>query len=123
MMQASEREISRAVVNELVGFHRLKKLSYFVNLEGAKRTRQQQISAKRHGMRAGRPDIEIFLPNGKTVLIELKTLKNGRLSPAQKETHEELSQLNHDVRTIYAPDIESAIDSIHKILCEYGVTL
>ncbi len=122
MIKATEREISRAIVNELEKFLHLKKLSYFVNLEGARRDKRQQVAAKLHGMRAGRPDIEIFLNDGRTMFIELKTLK-GRLTDKQKQVHQELGGLGHDVRTIYALDAVSAIKSLHKILCEYGVVL
>ena len=121
MIQQSEAEISRAVINFLEEYRRHKKLSFFVNLEGARRDKRQQIAAKRHGMRAGRPDLEIVLPDGKIIWIELKRFKGGKLTPLQKETHKELSQLGHDVRTIYALDAVSAIKSTHKILCEYGM--
>ena len=121
MIQMREAEISRAVINYLNEFRSHKKLSFFVNIEGAKRNKQQQISAKRHGMRPGRPDIEIICPNARIIFIELKRYSGGRLTPVQKDTHEELSQLGHDVRTIYAQDTVSAIKSIHKILCEYGI--
>lgn len=122
MKRTTEKEISRAVLNELGIYHRAKKLSYFVNLEGAKRDKRQQVAAKLHGMRAGRPDIEIFLPNGQTIFIELKT-DVGRLTEKQKSIHSELADLGHDVRTLYAKDAISAIKSIRLILSEYGVVL
>lgn len=122
MARITEREISRAICNELGTFHRLKKLSYFVNLEGAKRDKRQQVAAKLHGMRAGRPDIEIFLPGGRTIFIELKT-DIGRLTEKQKSVHSELADLGHDVRTLYAKDAITAIKSLHSILAEYGVVL
>ena len=121
MIQAREAEISRAVVIFLEGLRTHNKISFFINIEGAKRSKQQQISAKRHGMRAGRPDLEILLPNGKIIFIELKRCKGGRLTPAQKETIEELSQLGHDVRVVKSPDVVSAVNQIHQILEEYGV--
>jgi len=121
-VQIPEKEINRAVINELRIFHGLGKLSYFVNLEGEYRNGWQRRSAKRHGIRAGRPDIEIFLHGGVTVFIELKTLK-GRLSASQEKTHKELKRLDHDVRTIYAQDAVVATKSLHKILADHGVTL
>jgi len=122
VIKFTEQQISRAIVNELETFLHLKKLSYFVNLEGAKRDKRQQVAAKFHGMRPGRPDIEIFFPGGRTLFLELKTLK-GRLTDKQKDVHQELGVLGHDVRTIYSLDTVSAIKSLHKILCEYGVVL
>lgn len=122
MTRITEKEISRAVLNELGVFHRVNKLSYFVNLEGAKRDKRQQVAAKLHGMRAGRPDIEIFLSGGRTIFIELKT-DIGRLTEKQKSIHSELADLGHDVRTVYAKDAISAIKSVQFILSEYGVAL
>ena len=122
MARVTEKEISRAICNELGMFHRSGKLSYFVNLEGAKRDKRQQVAAKLHGMRAGRPDIEIFLRDGRTVFIELKT-DTGRLTEKQKSVHSELAALSHDVRTVYAKDAITAIKSLHFILAEYGVVL
>ena len=121
MIQMSEAEISRGVINFLGELRGHRKLSFFVNIEGAKRDKRQQVAAKRHGMRPGRPDIEIILPDGKIVFVELKRYRGGRLTPAQKQTHEELSQLTHDVRTIYAQDAATAIAAIHNILSEYGI--
>ena len=120
--QIPEKSLHTAILNELRNYLHLKKLSYFPNLEGARRDKRQQVAAMLHGMRAGRPDIEIFLSNGRTVFIELKTSR-GRLTDKQKQIHQELDDLGHDVRTIYAPDAVSAIKSLHKILCEYGVIL
>ena len=121
MIQMTEAEISRAVVNFLSELRRQNKISFFVNIEGAKRDKRQQIAAKRHGMRPGRPDLEIILPDGKIVFVELKRYSGGKLTLPQKETHEELSQLGHDVRTIYAQDAATAIAATHNILSEYGV--
>ena len=121
VIQMKEADISRAVVNFLNDFRRHNKLSFFVNIEGAKRDKWQQIAAKRHGMRAGRPDIELVLPNGKIVFIELKRYSGGKLTLVQKETHEELLQLGHDVRTIYAQDAATAVAATHNILMEYGI--
>ena len=121
MIQMKEAEISRAVVNYLDELRRHNKISFFVNIEGAKRDKWQQISAKRHGMRAGRPDIELVLPGGKIIFIELKRYSGGRLTDKQKETHEELLKLGHDVRTIYALDAAAAVAAAHNILIEYGV--
>ena len=100
MIQMSEAEISKGVVNYLNELRWHKKISFFVNIEGAKRDKRQQIAAKRHGMRPGRPDVEIILPGGKMIFIEIKRYKGGKLTPAQKETIEELSLLGHDVRTV-----------------------
>ena len=116
----SEKHISKAVVNELALLHKFKKLSYFVNIEGAKRDVRQQRAAKLHGMRPGRPDIEIFLAGGRIVFLELKTLK-GRLSHKQSEVHKELSNLGHGVRVVYAEDAISEIKSLYKILNEFDL--
>lgn len=120
-IQVSEREMNKAVLNELRAFHGLGKLSYSVNLEGEYRPHwRQKVSAKNHGIRRGRPDIEIYLQGGVTVFLELKTMEN-RLSEDQKQFHKELKELGHDVRTIYAQDLVTTIKSFHKILADHGV--
>jgi hypothetical protein len=55
---------------------------------------------------AGVPDRILFGPQGRMVLIELKT-EHGRLSPVQRVQIRRLRRLGHDVRVLYgAADVE-----------------
>jgi hypothetical protein len=45
----------------------------------------------------GTPDILVVAPGGRTLWIETKS-KGGRLSPAQREMHDKLRAMGHDVR-------------------------
>jgi hypothetical protein len=45
----------------------------------------------------GTPDILVVAPGGRTLWIETKS-KGGRLSPAQREMHNKLRAMGHDVR-------------------------
>ena len=122
MIQATERDISRAVVNHLEEMCVRKKIVHWVNLEGEYRNPIQRRRAKHHGMRAGRPDLEIVLPLGKILFIELKRLKGGRLTDPQKEVQQDLSNLGHDYRVVRALDCVSAVKMVQSILEEYGIT-
>ena len=58
------------------------------------------ITAKRlkdEGAMSGIPDLQIVLPEGKVIWIELKRREGGRLSPVQKEVHKRLEELGHIV--------------------------
>lgn len=56
---------------------------YAASLEGAKRSRRQQQDASATGMKAGEPDLRIYLARARMFFIELKG-KDGRLNAAQK---------------------------------------
>ena len=58
-------------------------LLIFAIPNGGKRTEREAEIMKSEGVMAGVADLEILLPNGRCVFIEMKTLK-GRLSEAQR---------------------------------------
>ena len=49
------------------------------------------------GAMSGIPDLQIVLPEGKVIWMELKRREGGRLSPVQKEVHKRLEELGHIV--------------------------
>lgn len=55
--------------------------------------------AKRGGLLAGDPDIRLSLPGGKTIYFEIKS-ETGKLSDAQKHTHNRLEKLGFHVYVI-----------------------
>ena len=75
-------------------------------MAGAKLTKQQGAYAKRLGYQAG--TLDLFLPEYRTY-IELKRVKGGRLSPAQKERIPKLEQSGYTVIVGYG-----AIDALNK---------
>ncbi len=51
----------------------------------------------------GTPDMVVFMPDGKTLILELKT-RLGKCSPEQLGYHLELSMLNHKCHVIVCMD-------------------
>lgn len=58
--------------------------------------------AKACGLTKGEPDMRFYLPMGRVLFVELKTMA-GKVSKEQKEYHERLGQLGHWVEVIKMP--------------------
>ena len=116
VVQISEAEISRCLVSVLEDLRQAGVLSYFVNIEGGRRDIRQQVSLKRQGARPGRPDLEIFFKRGKTIFVELKRLKGGRLSPYQKKELKALKGLGFECHVLKAVNQTDATDQLMRII-------
>ncbi len=57
----------------------------------------QASKLKAEGMRSGVPDLEFYGPGGRTLRIEMKNGKAGRLSDEQREVHASLIANGHQV--------------------------
>lgn len=88
------------VVNEL------RSKGYFVHSVPNHKRGKNQVS--------GMPDLEIKLDGGKTIHLEMKRKKNGRLSDDQILVHEKLRSMGHVVFVAYGYD--DAMDQIEKLL-------
>jgi VRR-NUC domain len=53
--------------------------------------------------KTGSPDLYVFLPNGKTLMIEVKNDK-GKLSEGQKEFQEKITNLGHEYIVVRSLD-------------------
>ena len=73
------------------------------------------VKLKKEGVLAGSPDLEIKLPQGKTIHIEMKTEK-GRLSKIQEELITNLHFLGHKVLVCYG--LNDAIKKTEKAIKE-----
>lgn len=71
--------------------------------------------AKAVGLLAGHPDLSIWLSLGRVVLIELKR-SNGVLSKEQIAHHEKLTDLGHNVNTVYANCPADGLEQVLSIL-------
>ena len=76
---------------------------------GGQRDPREAANLKVQGALAGVPDLEIVLPKGRCLKIEMKA-SDGRLSKSQIELHDHLSALGHPVVTAY-----SAEDALNKL--------
>lgn len=81
---------------------------------GGNKTVGEAAQSKRLGVLAGVPDLVIPLPEGKTLWLELKTMK-GRLSQRQKDYHAMLEEYGHEVRTAYGlQDALAILDEVEQ---------
>ena len=111
-MSSTENALQRAVVKHL----RFRGLNFRCSLEGWKRTKLEGSQLKQLGMEAGFPDIEIYLPGGEILFIELKTKKNS-LSPKQKARHERLRADGfHDIHVVKASDTFDMVQQVKAII-------
>ena len=110
----SEDKIQAVLVNWLKN----RSIGFQVGLEGAKRGKIEQARMKRLGMMPGHPDITLFLQGAKTVFIELKT-ESGKVSPLQKQRHEDLKRWGFDVYVVYCRDEWDAVKQMERIVKKY----
>lgn len=84
------------------------------DMNAGKRGRTAAGIAAATGLAAGEPDLRIYLPKARVLLIEYKRPKvkgkhaAGKRSPDQIEAHDELTALGHDVITLTPADESAA---------------
>ena len=79
------------------GIEEFRDLILFAIPNGGKRGIKTASKLKLEGVLSGTPDIQILLPNGKTVFIEMKKQKGGKLSPEQIDFINKSQSLGHTV--------------------------
>ena len=79
------------------GIEQFRDLILFAIPNGGKRGIKTASKLKLEGVLSGTPDIQILLPNGKSVFIEMKKEKGGKLSPAQIDFIDKSQSLGHTV--------------------------
>lgn len=113
-----EDQIQIAVVQRL---KRLEQEGYnftfAASLEGVKLSKSQAGKAKLMGMVSGEPDLRLYFPNRRLVMVELKR-KMGRTSGAQDERISRLSGLGYDVFVLHGRSPQHASDAIEKIVLD-----
>lgn len=80
--------------------------------------------AKVTGLKAGEPDLRLYLPNAVLKMIELKN-EDYDLSDDQISRHEKLEALGFEIVTVYAKTTEDAVKQCSKLLGNWlvdGVT-
>ena len=83
---------------------------------GGQRDPREAANLKVQGALAGVPDLEIVLPQGRSLKVEMKA-SDGRLSKSQIELHDHLSALGHLVITAYSA--EDALEKLQRINWEF----
>jgi len=122
MNKVREADIQRAIVAYLRPLKDAGRLNFYVNLEGARRDRRQQIQIKRDGVVPGRADLHFLLPDSASLLVELKRKPSGRLSPHQKHEMELNENLGHETAVIWAEDCVDGVNQVKQLLEERGVS-
>ena len=79
------------------GVEKFRDLILFAIPNGGKRGIKTASKLKLEGVLSGTPDIQILLPNGKSVFIEMKKEKGGKLSPNQLSFIDKSQSLGHTV--------------------------
>ena len=114
----SEHDLQVACCQYLAAQERAGHLTYAADMNGLKTaTKRGAALAKAAGMRAGEPDLRIYLPGGRLLLVELKRAK-GRVSAAQTERHAALAKHGHHVVTIFAASPNDAISRLREAIIE-----
>ena len=91
--------------------------AFEIGMEGFRLSKSQRAKAKVQGMEAGRCDIKVLKPGGRTIHIEMKTVK-GRLSAKQKDWHKRLVELGFEVHVVHGSCPQDAIDKVSEILAD-----
>lgn len=80
---------------------------------GGSRDAREASNLKVQGVLAGVYDLEIVLPRGKVIWIEMKA-RNGRVSLDQGKLHAHFAKLGHITITAYSA--EEALDLLREVL-------
>ncbi len=84
-------------------------------LEGVSKSKASAAKSKAMGMAAGESDLRYYLPDGKLVMIELKTLL-GKLTSSQKIRIPLLRELGFNVNIVWAGCPMAAWLGVKRIL-------
>jgi hypothetical protein len=109
-----EAALHRSVVELLALYAGRGLLAYAHVPNGGYRTPAEAGQFRSFGVRAGVPDLLLWLPGGKSFGIELKATSRN-LSPAQVQWHSTLASLGHRIHVC------RSIDEVEAALREEGV--
>lgn len=97
MNKDDEHQEQVAFLNWFNGIEKFRDLIIFSIPNGGKRGFKTAVKLKLEGAKSGVPDLQILLPNSKTVFIEMKKQEGGKLSPQQLEFIDKSQSLGHTV--------------------------
>jgi len=108
-LQMAVSETLRRMETEVGGF------TFAADQNAGRRSWKMGAKLKAMGMRAGEVDLRIYAADGEMVHIELKTNK-GSLSASQRDRHELLRGLGHEIYVVKAGTPAEAVESVLNIL-------
>lgn len=112
----SEDDLQMVVVREL----RRRGVDHAADQNAGNRTLRQGARLKVLGMTAGEPDLRLYLPGGRLVLVEMKAA-GGSASKVQKARHEALRALGFPVHVLKVKTPAAAVAGIVDILATHGI--
>lgn len=108
-----EWKLQAAVVSD---FHKCQDVGWRFEFAGDMGAGKRNGSrAKLTGLKAGEPDIRVYLPMARLKMIELKTGK-GVLSKEQKDRHKLLRALGFEIVTVWSSSEECVTAQCRKLL-------
>jgi len=113
-----EEDLQIAIVETLRKMEKVAKFRVVADQNAGRRSKRHGAKLKIAGMVAGEPDLRVYLNDGRIGFIELKK-SSGKLSPAQKQHHQLLKSLGHDVRVVKSGCPQDAINQVLKIMDEW----
>jgi VRR-NUC domain len=111
----TEQQIHLAVVQLLLIAEAMGKLT-FCHVPNGFLSKSACLAARGMGLRAGVPDLLIWLPGKRLLMVELKS-RIGELSDAQAAWHARARVLGHDVQ------ICRSVDEVERLLASEGVVI
>jgi hypothetical protein len=116
-----EWRLQAAVVSD---WHKLQddgwEFEFAGDMGGLHTSKSQAGKAILTGMKAGEPDLRVYLKSGKVALLELKA-KGGRLRRDQIDRHARLAALGHKVVVIQADDEDAMVTACRAFLMGLGI--
>ena len=97
MNKEEEHQEQVAFLNWFNGIEKFRDLIIFSIPNGGKRGFKTAVKLKKEGQLSGVSDLCVLLPNGKTVFIEMKKEKGGKLSDSQLDFIDKSQSLGHTV--------------------------
>lgn len=111
-----EWKLQAAVVSE---FHKLQDAGWPFEFAGDMNAgKRNGARAKLNGLKAGEPDIRVYLPGAQLRMIEMKA-SGGKVSKAQEGRHRLLRNLGFDIVVIKAETEDDAVAQCRRLLTKW----
>jgi hypothetical protein len=94
--------------------------AYAGDMNAQRRTWAEAQVAKATGMKAGEPDIRVYLPGGRLILIELKVKAKNSVQKHQKDRHEVMRSLGFEVLIWRFKTTDEACAAARALIAEYS---
>lgn len=120
-LKVPERQLQRAAADYLTLVERITgALTFSHPPNESRRGPRQGAELKAAGMRAGDPDLMIFMDGERTIFIEIKA-EGGRLQRTQQDRHETLRRLGFKVYLLAASDVPDLLRQLCEILRRHQI--